>query len=502
MLHILHRFLWGIAALPLGVYAITQDLNVPLIVQPQLLGLFSLLSWCQCMYYGGARRSRTWCVVVLGTTLVLWAALEVALIFALRPSYRRGTVAGKDGVRFFGILSTTLISISFIPQFYEIYKHRAVIGISLAFMAIDLLGGLSSILSLVFKHQVDVLAAVAYGIVTVRPAAATACLYYCRVTFLADEYFRPPACVMDGLVIVLAMILNPRAMRGAVHGEQWSRDGVGDGGDGDGDTVTAVIPVTQTQEKVLVRKKEATSGGNLKEVCHDDSTRVRAALCLPLPLKASKRSSLTLYARASVTCPGADAALLVFLTLPGLVLLLSAALPEWLLVRLELRACVEALLRVMALAALRIEGARVYVRIDVIDAVIFVRGAGNSEKEYFTKAISERVDGNVTSSAGPITVDLLSMLALATKQIQQGRPKKFVKKLCGEKDVEARLQRLDRLMQEEARTATAQTLEVVHGFVQNMRVVMDDGKASVDMTVSGMLSVFLVGDNNSILCLT
>ena len=38
------RFLWGIALLPLGVYVIAQDLNVPLIVQPQLLSLFSLLS--------------------------------------------------------------------------------------------------------------------------------------------------------------------------------------------------------------------------------------------------------------------------------------------------------------------------------------------------------------------------------------------------------------------------------------------------------------------------
>lgn len=79
-----HSFLWGIAALPLGVYVIVQDLNVPLIVQPQLFGLFSLLSWCQCMYYGGAARSRTWCALVLGGTLVIWGALEAALVFALQ----------------------------------------------------------------------------------------------------------------------------------------------------------------------------------------------------------------------------------------------------------------------------------------------------------------------------------------------------------------------------------------------------------------------------------
>jgi hypothetical protein len=50
---------------------------------------------------------------------------------------------------------------------------------------------------------------------------------------------------------------------------------------------------------------------------------------------------------------------------------------------------------------------------------------------------------------------------------------KFVKKVFGEKDVEAVLQRLDRLTQDEARTTAAQILEVVCGLVQNMSVVMD-----------------------------
>jgi hypothetical protein len=39
--------------------------------------------------------------------------------------------------------------------------------------------------------------------------------------------------------------------------------------------------------------------------------------------------------------------------------------------------------------------------------------------------------------------------------------------------VDAVLQRLDRLTQEEARTTATQTLEVVHGLVKNIKVVMD-----------------------------
>jgi hypothetical protein len=89
-----------------------------------------------------------------------------------------------------------------------------------------------------------------------------------------------------------------------------------------------------------------------------------------------------------------------------------------------------------------------------------------------------------------ILVELLSTLALATKHIKQGKPsesvfghvlysltrcnaEKFLKKLLGEKDVEAVLQRIDRLSQDEARITAAQTLEVVHGLFQNMKKVMD-----------------------------
>ena len=55
----------------------------------------------------------------------------------------------------------------------------------------------------------------------------------------------------------------------------------------------------------------------------------------------------------------------------------------------------------------------------------------------------------------------------------QRNAEKFVKKLFGENDVNAVLQRLDRLTLDEARTMAAQTLDVVYGLFQNMRVVID-----------------------------
>ncbi|KAF8267647.1 hypothetical protein EI94DRAFT_1786301 [Lactarius quietus] len=84
-----------------------------------------------------------------------------------------------------------------------------------------------------------------------------------------------------------------------------------------------------------------------------------------------------------------------------------------------------------------------------------------------------------------IMVELLSVFALATKQIKQGRftqdgIEKFAKKLLGESEIEAVLQRLDRLTQEEGRMTVAETFEVVHGLMNNVKVVMNDGKASTD----------------------
>ena len=87
-----------------------------------------------------------------------------------------------------------------------------------------------------------------------------------------------------------------------------------------------------------------------------------------------------------------------------------------------------------------------------------------------------------------ILVELLATLAIATQQVKQGRlsvshssfmhrssfhVEKLGKKLLGEKETEAVLERLDRLNHEEARTVAAQTLETVYGLVKNMKLVMD-----------------------------
>ncbi len=85
--------------------------------------------------------------------------------------------------------------------------------------------------------------------------------------------------------------------------------------------------------------------------------------------------------------------------------------------------------------------------------------------------------------------ELLGVLALATQQMKEGRLSEFVladtsilaqrdaeklgKKLFGGNDIEAVLERLDRLTMEESRVTATQTMEVVNGLFKNMKVVMD-----------------------------
>ncbi|KAF8486223.1 hypothetical protein DFH94DRAFT_175659 [Russula ochroleuca] len=97
-----------------------------------------------------------------------------------------------------------------------------------------------------------------------------------------------------------------------------------------------------------------------------------------------------------------------------------------------------------------------------------------------------------------IMVELLEVLALATQQIKQGRFKKFAKKLMGENDIEAVLQRLDRLTVEESRMTATQTMEVVYGLFNNMKVVMDGTETLLDISFTVYLLFVLLDGKASI----
>ncbi|KAF7344016.1 PQ-loop-domain-containing protein [Mycena venus] len=174
--------LWGISTGFLGPYTIILDLNIPLIIQPQLFGFLALVSWGQCQYYGVGRSRRAATAMALGMMLIV-GGFEAAMVFAVRPAYAAGNEAGAHGTRFLGIFSAVLISLALLPQYAEIWQHREVVGISMVFMAVDMLGGVFSDLSLAFKDRFDIIAGITYSLVV----------------------------VLDGFVVLAALILNPRA---------------------------------------------------------------------------------------------------------------------------------------------------------------------------------------------------------------------------------------------------------------------------------------------------
>ena len=106
-----------------------------------------------------------------------------------------------------------------------------------------------------------------------------------------------------------------------------------------------------------------------------------------------------------------------------------------------------------------------------------------------------------------IMAELLSVLALATKQIKEKRfskctaaynitycvaqrpTEKFAKKLLGESEIEDVLQRLNQLTQEEARIAGAETLCLVHGLVGNVKLIMEGVRCLDDVLSSFSLTL-------------
>ncbi|KAJ3803580.1 PQ loop repeat-domain-containing protein [Lentinula aff. lateritia] len=161
---------WSVSGAFLGTYSIVKNLNIPLILQPQLFAALTMASWAQCQCYGRGR-SRNMSLLLFLSGCAILGGFEVGTV------YRSGT----EGIEFFGVMSTVLITIAFVPQYLEIYQHKEVIGISSLFLMVDLLG---EFYFLLFKAgDFDIVAAVTYSLVI----------------------------VMDGSVIVAAWILNPRA---------------------------------------------------------------------------------------------------------------------------------------------------------------------------------------------------------------------------------------------------------------------------------------------------
>ncbi|KAI0469859.1 PQ loop repeat protein-like protein [Xylariaceae sp. FL0804] len=157
--------LWGLCSLPFGVYAITQNFNIPLWVQPQFFCLFCISSWGQTMHYG-KRWSTAKTFVVCLSILVSVAGLEVLLVLVLRGPYKHGEQWATCVLTFLGIVACIMLIAGYVPIPSELMKRRGrIVGISLAFLTIDWCGAFFSLMSLVAQNTFDITFGILYALV-------------------------------------------------------------------------------------------------------------------------------------------------------------------------------------------------------------------------------------------------------------------------------------------------------------------------------------------------
>ncbi|KAI1157478.1 PQ loop repeat-domain-containing protein [Nemania serpens] len=152
-------FLWAICGVPFGVYAIVQNFNIPIQVQPHVFLFLCLVNWGQTLLY--SHKWPLWKVIVATTgTAALFAGVETALILTLRPVYRAGHETPAIVI---GAIAAILLAAGLLPPYGEAWKRRGrIVGINFVFLATDALGAFFSLLSLVAQRTFDILGGVMY----------------------------------------------------------------------------------------------------------------------------------------------------------------------------------------------------------------------------------------------------------------------------------------------------------------------------------------------------
>ncbi|KAI3319270.1 PQ-loop-domain-containing protein [Xylariaceae sp. AK1471] len=152
-------FLWAICGVPFGIYAVVQNFNIPIQVQPQAFMALCLINWGQILLY--SHKWPLWRVIVITTgTAAVFAGVEAALILTLRPIYHAGN---ETPVIVIGVVAAILLAAGLLPPYGEAWKRRGrIIGINFVFLTIDSLGAFFSLLSLVAQRTFDVLGGVMY----------------------------------------------------------------------------------------------------------------------------------------------------------------------------------------------------------------------------------------------------------------------------------------------------------------------------------------------------
>ncbi|SAL95482.1 hypothetical protein [Absidia glauca] len=136
--------IWMFSGMLLGNYNVGLRVAIPLIVQPQLFVLICAMCFGQELYYGrGWSKTASW--AMYWVSLVVLAGIEVGLTFAYRLAEANGN---SRAIEFFGVVPVVSILFGFLPQYWDIFKHRRVEGVSHVFLFMDFFGSVFSTISL------------------------------------------------------------------------------------------------------------------------------------------------------------------------------------------------------------------------------------------------------------------------------------------------------------------------------------------------------------------
>ncbi|KAJ4678131.1 hypothetical protein HRR92_003558 [Exophiala dermatitidis] len=168
--------LWACAGVPLGVYNIVQNFNIALRIQPQILTFLSLVTWMQCKYYGN---KWPWpkSAAIMTPIAAVMGGIECGLVFALRRAKHNHV---EWPVTFMAVLSACFLCAGVLRHYWDIYTERTVRGISFIFVGIDAMGDLTSLISVFFQPELDILGMVIYGSELALWLGVFACGGYCK----------------------------------------------------------------------------------------------------------------------------------------------------------------------------------------------------------------------------------------------------------------------------------------------------------------------------------
>ena len=99
-------------------------------------------------------------------------AIEYGLVAALNKGIARGV---HWPVILMAVLAALFLALGVLRHYVDIYTHHTVRGISFLFCAIDALGDLTAILSIIFRSHLDTLGIVIYGVELVLWCGIFAC---------------------------------------------------------------------------------------------------------------------------------------------------------------------------------------------------------------------------------------------------------------------------------------------------------------------------------------